>query len=114
MTHNLECLQDTQEVNLSVITANNEKITANCKRTVKINIKLKGKTVDVEKVLHVLKLAANLLSVNKIVEKGHKVIFDSSGCKIRDTCGQIIGDFIRKRVSRRNSQRKSMRCKKRG
>lgn len=91
MTQNAEWLQDVQKTCVPVVTANNEQLSARSRGTVEVNVKLgdKEKLVYIEEVLHVPKLAANLLSVSKIVEKGHKVIFDKSGCKIRDLRGRI-------------------------
>lgn len=47
-------------------------------------------TVIAKDVLYVPGSAANLMSVSKIVQKGHSVVFDSTGAKIRDNDGGIV------------------------
>lgn len=46
--------------------------------------------VTLNNVLLIPNLGVNLLSVSKIVEKGNTVFFDSTGCTIKNTGGQIV------------------------
>lgn len=49
-----------------------------------------GREVDLPDVLHVPGLAANLLSVSRIVENGNTVMFSKDGCIIRDKNNEKI------------------------
>lgn len=81
--HGISNLQklDNQQITL----ANNSKLMVNGKGKMELEV-CKGdgghSSVEVQNVLHVPQLAANLLSVLKIVTKGNTVIFDKYGCKI--------------------------------
>lgn len=90
MTSNRNWLQNVQETSSSVITASNGKLTVVSKGTVKLNVQIGNKqnTVNAEDVLFVPELATNLLSVSKIINKGHKVIFTKRGCIIKDAHGR--------------------------
>lgn len=46
--------------------------------------------ITVKNVLHVPKLAVNLLSVSQIVENGNSVIFNKNGCTIKNADDQVI------------------------
>lgn len=48
-------------------------------------LKVCEKEIEINNVLHVPDLVANLLSVQKIVEKGNNVSFDKNGCVIRNS-----------------------------
>jgi hypothetical protein len=60
------------------------------KNTGTSNLKIDGRDVELQNVLHVPDLAANLLSVSQIVESGNSVVFDKNGCVIRDKANNII------------------------
>lgn len=47
-----------------------------------VRTKVNGNEIDINNVLHVPGLSANLLSVSKIVKTGNKVIFDDDGCTV--------------------------------
>lgn len=65
-------------------------------QTMKVNsvgngiLKTENGNIPVEKVYHVPELGVNLLSVNKIVEKGNTILFDKSGCTIRNSEGNTV------------------------
>jgi hypothetical protein len=50
----------------------------------------KANSIKAKDVLYVPEITANLLSVSKIVKNGHKVTFNTNGCKITHTSGNII------------------------
>jgi transposase InsO family protein len=54
------------------------------------SFKVNGREVELPNVLHVPGLAANLLSVSRIVENGNKVTFDKTGCVIKDQSNNTI------------------------
>lgn len=54
------------------------------------NLRINGEQIKVSDVLHVPNLTANLLSVCKIVNSGNSVLFDKTGCTIRNAGNQIV------------------------
>lgn len=68
------------DVNLKVTVANNEKVFTKGRGDVPVYVKEGLKTI--QSVVYVPELSTNLLSVSKMVEKGHVVVFSSRGCKI--------------------------------
>lgn len=54
------------------------------------NLRINGEQINVNDVLHVPDLAANLLSVCKIVNNGNSVLFDKNGCTIRNASNEVI------------------------
>ncbi|CAA9994150.1 unnamed protein product [Nesidiocoris tenuis] len=75
-----------------VVVANDEKLT--CQGTGDVKITLQGGTSKtLQDVMIVPQLAANLLSVSKIVEKGLTVVFSKDGCKVLDHCS-VKGDTV--------------------
>lgn len=64
-----------------VLVANNAKLTSNCVGDIELYIENSNK-VTVKDVLYIPELATNLLSVNKITEKGKIVVFDKDSCRI--------------------------------
>lgn len=53
-------------------------------------LQLDEKQIDVNNVLHVPRLAANLLSVSQIVKQKNSVTFDENGCTIRNKANEIV------------------------
>lgn len=58
----------------------------------KTNINLDQNDIEVNNILYVPELAANLLSVKKIVDKGNTVLFNKEGCSIFNNNDQIIAN----------------------
>lgn len=56
----------------------------------KTKLDLKDKTIELNDVLHIPNMSANLLSVYKIVSKGNIVVFDANGCRILDGNKRLI------------------------
>lgn len=85
MTPNVNILKNLRTTEVKNITsANDAKLNVNCVGDTKIN------NIDVHDVLHVPDLVKNLLSVNKIVEKGNSVLFKKSGCVIKNKTNDIV------------------------
>lgn len=81
MTLNENLLVETKQTSIKEIaTANSAKLSGS--RVGKVMLSLNEKDIEVKNVLHVPNLAANLLSVSKIVEKDNTVVFDKNGCTI--------------------------------
>lgn len=78
--------------NAKVTATNNEELTAELKGQTSVWVSVKGnkEEIKINDVLYVPNLIANLFSVNKIVQKGHKVTFNRRGCIIRDKNGNIM------------------------
>jgi len=92
MTRRNDWMKNVQVCNASVQAANNQKLNVPCKGTVNISVS-NGKNTEiivVEDVLYVPELAANLLSVSKITEKGYKVSFKMDECIIRDRRNIVV------------------------
>lgn len=62
------------------------------KGKVDIDVKINGKNkvIPANDVMYAPDAAVNLLSISKIVQKGHKVIFDKSGARITDMLNQVV------------------------
>lgn len=71
-----------------IVSANNSKM--NVKNVGKTILRLNENEIEVGDVLHVPDLVANLLSVNKIVEKGNSVMFNEIGCTIKNKNDDIV------------------------
>lgn len=69
--------------------ANNSSTTITGKGTVRLEAEVDGnsKHVNLENTLHVPDLCTNLLSVNKIIDRGFKVIFEKKSARIIDRDG---------------------------
>lgn len=63
-----------------ITTANNAKLPVSC--IGKSKMKFDTESVDVNDILHIPKLSANLLSVYRMVCQGNTIVFDVDGCKI--------------------------------
>lgn len=69
-----------------IIVANNEKLAVKGfgNVTVSVNVNNKRDDLDIQDVLYVPDLSANLLSVRQLTRHGYTVVFDGKGCKIFD------------------------------
>ena len=81
-------LRGKQEISCQVGTANKASMMAKVKGVVELNC-VEG-PVDIQDVLEVPDLAANLLSVSKICSKGFTVTFTASGCMVLDENGEVF------------------------
>ncbi|KMQ87655.1 retrovirus-related pol polyprotein from transposon tnt 1-94 [Lasius niger] len=110
MTRRKDWLKDVRTYNASVLAANNQKLKALKKGTVTISVTNGRDTenVAVEEILYVPELAANLLSVSKITEKGYKVVFKRENCAILDEEDNVIakGDDAREYTNLKTLRRK--------
>lgn len=89
MTPHAKLLKDMKSVNVShIVSANNAKMMVKSAGNAILNL---NKTeIEVADVLHVPELAANLLSVCSIVEKGNSMLFDANGCTIKNDKNEIV------------------------
>lgn len=89
MTPFSDILVDTKSACVGEITtANNAKLQVECMG--KSCLKLNDETVEVNDILHIPKLSANLLSVYKMVCRGNKLVFDADGCKIFNKANKLL------------------------
>lgn len=89
MTPNASILKDKEKCDIGhIVAANNSKIPVESTGTTIINAS--DTEIAVKKVLHVPGLAANLLSVSKIVEQGNSVLFNKEGCLIKNAKNEIV------------------------
>lgn len=89
MTPNGRMLQDKQRSRVDHITAaNNAHMKVECVGSVKIATEKKA--INATQVLHVQDIAANLLSVSKIVKMNHSLLFDRNGCTIFDSNNEVV------------------------
>lgn len=81
---------------IEVTTANKEKMVVERIGDAKIKSTVNNETIDIEvkNVLYLPNAAANLLSVGKIVEKGHKVVFEGSSCEIKTQDGNVLASAV--------------------
>lgn len=89
--HNFQMFESQDE--LQIVVANNQKLSSNGIGSVKVNTSFGPKTIS--EVFHVPELRTNLLSVSKMVEKGHSVVFENSGYTVFDSSdfsvkGQVV------------------------
>lgn len=85
MTVNGDWLNNVKDPPKKQITvANNERIPIAGVGDLSMSVRIgkKSQLIDMENVLHVPKLNANLFSVSQTVKKGNVVIFDINGCRI--------------------------------
>ena len=73
--------------------ANGRTIPVKGKGTINITVKIGNELKEnyLKEVLYVPDLQGNLFSVNKTIELGNKVTFDTRGCVIKDQTGKMIG-----------------------
>ncbi|XP_018400321.1 PREDICTED: uncharacterized protein LOC108777839 [Cyphomyrmex costatus] len=85
MTHRNDWLEDSEFIKMTEIAiADSSTCKSNKVGQVKVNL-THGKSCFVSNPMYVPQLSTNLLSVNKITEKGLTVVFDSESCKVYDT-----------------------------
>lgn len=86
MTPDESIVMDKKPVAFKEITvANDDKIKVKSQGSMKLRIV--DEEINISRVLHVPELAANLLSVFRIVQAGNSVVFDQNGCTIFDSAG---------------------------
>lgn len=75
-----------------ITAANGEVMEVQCSGKVALNIETKNESASIEinNVLCIEKLAANLLSVSQITGKGNKVLFISNRCEIRNGKNELL------------------------
>lgn len=89
MTPNKNILDDIKESTIKEINvANKQKLKVEGVGRATVN--LQGKEVEIQEVLVVPNLAANLLSVSQIVNYGNSVIFNKNGCQILGKNQELI------------------------
>lgn len=79
-----------------ILVANNSTMSVESVGSVSVDIDREGEhcTIPLNGVLHVPDLSINLLSVSQIVQKGHKVIFENSGCKVYNFHGNLVATRV--------------------
>lgn len=92
LTKNSDWLMNSNKNSGKIKTASNSDMNIVSKGTVDISVKINGqnKVVPAHEVMYAPEAAVNLLSISKIVQKGHKVIFDKSGARIIDMSNQVV------------------------
>lgn len=81
MTPNAGLLSETKTTSAKeIVAANNAKMSAF--QSGKVTLRVNESNIEVNDVLHVPELSANLLSISKIVKSGNRVTFDKDGCSI--------------------------------
>lgn len=94
MTFRDDFMATKKESEAQVITADKGKLSARAVGDLCIRVGSGGKQLPVKDVLLVPGVTANLLSVSKMIKKGHLVFFDQEGCKIIDPCGEIVATAV--------------------
>lgn len=89
MTNNKELLRNFKMTDSKIVVANNNSMQCLGKGDLSI-LSHKNVKCNLTDVLYVPNLASNLLSISKITEKGHVVIFNSKDCKIMNSDGNCI------------------------
>lgn len=113
MTNNIKLLYDVQgKQNSMITTANNEKLENKAigKTSLKVLVNNNIDDIEAEDVLYVPEITSNLLSVSKIVEKGHIVTFNKKGCQITDEEGNIVAAAKESEGVYKLNQAKSWAC----
>nr|QHA33696.1 Gag-Pol polyprotein [Atrato Retro-like virus] len=90
LTNNRSILNDAKEVSGSIYAANKGKMSIMAEGSTNIKPTCSDKVLEVKNVDFVPELAVNLLSVSKITDKGHTVIFKQKGCKVVNPEGKVI------------------------
>ncbi|XP_038111627.1 uncharacterized protein LOC119767327 [Culex quinquefasciatus] len=89
LTRTKSLLHDVQRANGKMVAANKEGMQVVAKGTAVINTTC-GEEINVTDVQLIPGLAANLLSVSKIVDKGYTVVFRRNGCEVLDEEGICV------------------------
>jgi len=91
---NYPCEKSSSKVldNAQVTVANNENMSIEAIGSTNINVLNNDmeRNIKLTDVLYVPKLNANLLSVSRIIQKGHSITFDNRGCRIRDAKRKVV------------------------
>ncbi|XP_031358252.1 uncharacterized protein LOC116181936 [Photinus pyralis] len=83
MTFERDCLEDFENlIDSKIVVANNQRISGAGIGNAPVHTKSGIKTIS--EIVYVPELRANLLSVSKMVEKGHAVVFNEDKCVIYD------------------------------
>lgn len=72
----------------SIMAANSAKMPT--KQAGDAKMQLSGEVIEIQDILHVPGLAVNLLSINKIAEKGNTITFNKDGCTVKNAKQDII------------------------
>lgn len=93
MTNNKEAMENVKNTDHKITAADNEQLTATAVGDMPLvmNVNSYKEGITARDVLYVPKVAANLLSVSKIVKKGHSVTFNQKGGIIKNDTGKIVG-----------------------
>lgn len=75
-----------------ILVANNSSMSVNSVGQILLDVDSNGKcyTVPINDVLHIPDLSINLLSISQIVKRGHKVVFENTGCKVFNCDNEVI------------------------
>lgn len=109
MTGRKDILKNIVECESTVKLANNQELVVKAKgdATIKVYSDIKIEEISVQDVLYVPNLAANLLSVSKIVSKGYLIPFEREKCTIRDVKKTITAkDYLQDGVYRLSTPEK--------
>lgn len=92
ITGNRKWLNEATNIKAKVKTANSNDMIIEEKGTASIQVHIDGKqeSIEVKEVMYAPEAAVNLLSIHKIVEKGHRVVFDRNGAKIFNRNNYLI------------------------
>ena len=92
MTGWASCLKEMKKCSRTVTVANHGQLEAVARGTVEVEVVVKEtvKVIRVENILYVPGLAANLLSVDVIARRNHKVNITKDECTIRDANGELV------------------------
>lgn len=95
MTNTKDWMVDERESSLNdVMVADNNRLKVEAVGSVKLTLdrgKKEPMNADVNDVLFVPNLCANLLSVSQLVKRGNRIEFDPDGCKLYRSDGELIG-----------------------
>lgn len=89
MTHEASRLTNLRSTDVNDITVANSEV-MKVESVGDTTLHLGNNAIAMQNVLHVSELGMNLLSVSQIVSKGNTVLFNKSGCTIRNTNGETV------------------------
>ena len=95
LTWNKDTLKDAKSTEGCIYAANKEEMKVVAEGTVGLEPSCYGGTLDVKKVQLIPGLAANLLSVGKIVDKDYTVTFKKQGCVVTNADGECVATGCR-------------------
>ena len=82
LTNNKQLLENLREADGSIYAANKGVMKIVAEGSTKLKPTCNSETTEVRNVELIPVLAVNLLSVGKIVDQGHTVVFKKSGCEV--------------------------------